>query len=447
MTNFFQYLFEVSIIFAILYVIYSLFLSGLTFHQSNRWTLLLLLPVSLGLPFLDLYTLLSLPDTELLNTTIKTPLFHLDKISEVSEINNTAIDLTNNYGYSLWIILLVYCIGTCLFSTRLLISIFKIYQLKKNSQKINIDGILVFASTISNPFSYFNWIFIPKTQIENISTLIVKHEATHVKLRHSIDLLITELFVIMFWFNPLVYFYRKSLKSIHEFQADQGVLDTTIKTSDYLKLILDSIQKTYQEHSYSYFNNPIIKKRIKMITKAKSKKLLTAKYLLVVLGAALLSVAFAKPQLNSVSPENLNTKVLPIAEPPSIFPIKEWSQDNITSTFQQKIRQPITGEIVIHQGIDIRALKGTPIIATADGIIVKADAEGDWGNLIVISHADGYQTRYAHLDGFNVIKDQSVKKGEVIGYVGNTGLSKGSHLHYEILKENKRLNPLGFIKE
>lgn len=70
----------------------------------------------------------------------------------------------------------------------------------------------------------------------------------------------------------------------------------------------------------------------------------------------------------------------------------------------------------------------------------------NWGNLIVISHADGYETWYAHLQGFNVEASQTVKKGQVIGYVGNTGMSTGPHLHYEVLKDDEHVDPADYFK-
>ena len=87
------------------------------------------------------------------------------------------------------------------------------------------------------------------------------------------------------------------------------------------------------------------------------------------------------------------------------------------------------------------------VIATAQGVIAKAKNEGNWGNLVVITHADGFETWYAHLQGFAVEKHAVVKKGDTIGYVGNTGLSTGPHLHYEVHQDGKRLDPMKYITE
>ena len=101
----------------------------------------------------------------------------------------------------------------------------------------------------------------------------------------------------------------------------------------------------------------------------------------------------------------------------------------------------------MHGGIDIKGKIGTNIIATGDGIITKASAEKDWGNLIIVSHPGGYSTWYAHLQNFNIKEGQQVSKGDVIGFLGNTGKSTGPHLHYEIRQNDKRLDPIDIINK
>jgi len=140
--------------------------------------------------------------------------------------------------------------------------------------------------------------------------------------------------------------------------------------------------------------------------------------------------------------ETENYEVLVGTIPPSLFPIRNASEDDISAFFGSSHKHPKLKKQVVHKGIDIKATTGTPVIATADGVILTAKHKGNWGNLIVITHEDGYQTRYAHLDGFNTERYKSVKRGEIIGYVGNTGLSTGPHLHYEVLKNGLHINPL-----
>jgi murein DD-endopeptidase MepM/ murein hydrolase activator NlpD len=130
------------------------------------------------------------------------------------------------------------------------------------------------------------------------------------------------------------------------------------------------------------------------------------------------------------------------AATPSIWPAHGW----LTGTFGGR-SDPFTGEPGYHQGIDISTDKGNPIYATADGTVESAARAGEYGNLIVLSHAFGLSTRYGHLSAFNVTPGQRVKRGDVIGFVGSTGRSTGSHLHYEILANGKLINPLQLLTQ
>jgi murein DD-endopeptidase MepM/ murein hydrolase activator NlpD len=128
------------------------------------------------------------------------------------------------------------------------------------------------------------------------------------------------------------------------------------------------------------------------------------------------------------------------AATPSIWPAHGW----LTGTFGGR-SDPFTGEAGFHQGLDIATPKGQPVYATADGIVETAAYTGDYGNLIVLKHDFGLSTRYGHLSAFNVAPGASVKRGDVIGYVGSTGRSTGAHVHYEILANGKLINPLQLL--
>ncbi len=125
---------------------------------------------------------------------------------------------------------------------------------------------------------------------------------------------------------------------------------------------------------------------------------------------------------------------------PSIWPVKGF----ITDGFGYRI-DPFTGKRAFHKGIDISARRGTPIIAPADGIVTKAGKTKGYGNSVVISHQNNITTRYGHLKDIFVKKGQRVKRGDVIGTVGNTGRSTGPHLHFEILVNGKPVNPKDYI--
>jgi murein DD-endopeptidase MepM/ murein hydrolase activator NlpD len=130
------------------------------------------------------------------------------------------------------------------------------------------------------------------------------------------------------------------------------------------------------------------------------------------------------------------------AATPSIWPAHGW----LTGTFGGR-SDPFTGESGFHQGLDISLEKGSPVYATADGTVESAAYNGDYGNLIVLKHGFGLTTRYGHLSGFAVKSGQTVKRGDVIGYVGATGRATGPHLHYEILTNGQLMNPLQLLTQ
>ena len=109
-------------------------------------------------------------------------------------------------------------------------------------------------------------------------------------------------------------------------------------------------------------------------------------------------------------------------------------------------KDPFTGKKQLHSGIDLAAYSGSKIHATADGTVTKAWPSGAYGKLIEIRHAMGYRTRYAHLKKIRVKSGQRVSRGDVIGDMGNTGRSTGTHLHYEIRINGKTINPMKYIK-
>jgi murein DD-endopeptidase MepM/ murein hydrolase activator NlpD len=128
------------------------------------------------------------------------------------------------------------------------------------------------------------------------------------------------------------------------------------------------------------------------------------------------------------------------AATPSIWPVVGW----LSSTFGSR-RDPLNGGADFHPGLDISADYGTPVKATAEGTIETAGWAGDYGNMILVKHGYGMSTRYGHLSRIVVGAGQTVHRGQVIGYVGATGRTTGAHLHYEIMMNGSRINPLNLL--
>lgn len=125
---------------------------------------------------------------------------------------------------------------------------------------------------------------------------------------------------------------------------------------------------------------------------------------------------------------------------PSVRPTTGY----VTSAFGRR-RSPFTGETEMHSGLDIANRRGTPVMASADGTVVTASRKGALGKVIEISHGYGMVTRYGHLDRFAKSVGDRVKRGEVVGFMGDTGRSTGPHLHYEVHLNGAPLNPEDYI--
>jgi murein DD-endopeptidase MepM/ murein hydrolase activator NlpD len=133
-----------------------------------------------------------------------------------------------------------------------------------------------------------------------------------------------------------------------------------------------------------------------------------------------------------------------LAAIPAIQPVKNEDLKHMASGYGYR-SDPFTKIRKFHYGMDFTARTGTPIYATGDGVVYKADASlSGYGNHIEINHGYGYKTLYAHLSKYKCRPGQSVKRGDIIGYVGSTGRSQAPHLHYEVLKNGERVNPLNF---
>ena len=440
------YLFQVSLVFGSFYLVYKWLFSRFTFHTFNRIILVSLVPLSLVLPLSNKLF------PKITYFTFEIPLikdFAAFSSFDYLFTEETIITQTESIHWSFWL-LCVYGIGVLCYLVKFAFTTYRIVQLKRNAQKAIVNGTTVYIGDTTSIFSYFHWIFIPKSTKESCDALIITHEKAHIHQWHSVDVILVELFIAFYWFHPLAYLYRKSLKSIHEFQADAFVLQQKVKKSTYLELLLQSLEPTQTNPVYNYFSHPTLKKRIEMITKSQSKSKLKYLYLLLIPTVAFVFMAFRTTETTLEKiPVLTSTQTLEndLTAIPSISPIHKQNRQRFSAMFGVKRKHPKLKHVHKHGGIDIVAKVGAPVIATAQGVIAKAKNEGNWGNLVVITHADGFETWYAHLQGFAVEKHAVVKKGDTIGYVGNTGLSTGPHLHYEVHQDGKRLDPMKYITE
>jgi hypothetical protein len=275
----------------------------------------------------------------------------------------------------------------------------------------------------------------------------------HALQLHSLDLLFMEFVVAMLWFNPFVYVHLRSIRENHEYLADQAALREEGSLIEYLECLKAEAVRYFSPVPASSFKSSTIKKRIIMLTNHKSKRSALWRYLTILplmAGILVICQTPAKPVLAgaAVQGEVLYIPALPNVTPdgiPSMFPLPEEFKKKVTWDFGKEAIHPISGKKTTHQGIDVAAPTGTPVYAAADGVVKKAEEEGGWGKLVVIEHEDAYTTFYAHLNEIDVENGSRVQKGALIGRVGNTGQSTGSHLHYEVRRQGKHVNPSDFF--
>jgi murein DD-endopeptidase MepM/ murein hydrolase activator NlpD len=129
-----------------------------------------------------------------------------------------------------------------------------------------------------------------------------------------------------------------------------------------------------------------------------------------------------------------------LSSTPSIMPVQGW----FSHGFGWR-KDPLTGKRAFHRGVDIVADSGTPIRAPADGVITRTARVSDYGKMIDMSHGFGYSTRYGHMSEILVRTGQRVRRGDIIGRVGSTGRSTGPHLHYEVFRDGRRVNPWKYL--
>ncbi len=418
------------------YAFYRFVLSKETHVKRNRIYLLAAILFSLVLPFI--------------NFTIENE--ELAKANQVVwEFENTiqdqfVIEESNSlkgtvYDFSFWMITL-YSSGIILVLGRLflnLISIFKIIR----ANEIKKEGALnlIYLEQVHSPYSFFNYVFLnPSILSKTENKQILLHESIHSKQLHSIDLLIIELLKAFFWFNPIIYLLKNALVEVHEYCADQACVTDDANKIGYQQCLVQHIESKMNFNLTSAFKSSLILKRIKMIKKSNTSVWAHLKLILILPVLIISMLSFDYAEIKKDKSENLNSKTK------FSLPLKPSVKLKISAGYGWRVHQ-IYKTKKFHNGIDISGSIGTPVYAIADGVVNLADAKGQggYGKYIVIVHADGYASRYAHLSKLSINVKANVKRGDLIAYVGNTGKSTGPHLHFEIKKNGNNVNPSDLI--
>ncbi|MFO7655917.1 MAG: M23/M56 family metallopeptidase [Bacteroidales bacterium] len=407
----------------------------LTYFQLNRMYLLSGLIFSFFIPGLKFSILKVPPDSMLSNIaeiTVYEPDFQLF----------TTINSSNGFNINKFLqaIALVYFSGITILFFRHLFSIIRIIRLMHCSEKTYFGKLKIIKTNTPVPFTFFNKIFLPKNLD---SQMIIEHEAAHIIQFHWFDLILAEIATILLWFNPFVVLYKRSLRLQHEYLADSYVVRDGTRIENYLGNMLKQVYDVSTGGLFSYFYCKTIKKRIVMITKNKTSVKFKGIYLLVLPLIIGLLMAFSF----STDKNNLKLPDVPEINPqeyvPSIFPV-DINKVTTVNGYGDRIH-PFTKKHVFHYAIDFALEEGENIYSTATGMVIEASFDSQRGNYIFIRHNDEYSTFYSHLKEILVKPGDKVQKGGLIGYVGNTGYSTGSHLHYEVHKNGEKINPKDYL--
>jgi beta-lactamase regulating signal transducer with metallopeptidase domain/outer membrane biosynthesis protein TonB len=264
-------------------IIYDIFLRKETFFNLNRVYLLSTSILSLVIPFIKIERIkevvskdfvISLPEV-LIGESVKVASTIDPQIAMLAGIN------LEPEPASIWNIILIS--GMCIATLILVYKIIKLTLLVSNNPK-HWSGKVLIVSLLNSTkaFSFFNYIFLGSQLTPKESTSILEHEMVHIKQKHSLDLLFFELLRIVFWFNPLVYFYQNRIATLHEFIADAKVVKGQNK-ADYYDNLLTQVFET-QQFSFvnPFFKQSLIKKRIVMLSKSKSSQINLMKYALLI---------------------------------------------------------------------------------------------------------------------------------------------------------------------
>ena len=310
MGAFFVYILKSSVCLAVFYLFYRLLLSKETFHRFNRFALLGILLLSCIVPFMEV-TVKEPTEVHQQFLTFEELLLTVG-VSPVEEAGN--IMLVSDFTWR-EMLLLVYLSGIVFFLIRTVWSLFRMLHLIRDSRIVSRENGITIIAHRKNiaPFSWMKFVLISETDLLENGTEILAHEVAHIRKRHSIDLLVADICIFFQWFNPASWLLKQELQNIHEYEADECVINQGIDAKKYQLLLIKKAVGTRLYSMANSFNHSSLKKRITMMKKKKSSSWAYAKYLYVLPLAACAMAAFARPEVSAPLEQISNAKITDFA--------------------------------------------------------------------------------------------------------------------------------------
>lgn len=325
------YMIKVAVYLAGFFLVYRLFLSSDTLYSRNRTFILLSVISALILPFITIQT----------NKPLNFPLFGkvLSEIFVTGAGNNNSPGISDTSPLTLYKWLsVIYLAGLIFFGLKLLIDFLELFLLISRNDKRG-SHIIKFHGLNTAGFSAFGRVFINKRLSSEEADEIIRHEQNHLNHHHSFDIVFIEAVKAFQWFNPFIHLFSRSLRAVHEYQADEECLSLGTTVNNYQKLLMNQVFKSKIFSVTNSFSNPsLIKSRMIMMTKQRSKSLANLKLLFIMPVIALLMLAFSKCSEQKQSSQG-QTEIM-IEPPPPPPPVPNDKDKIIEETLPGDVAEP-----------------------------------------------------------------------------------------------------------
>ena len=308
----FVYILKSSFCLAVFYLFYRLLLSRETFHRFNRIALLGILLLSCLLPFVEVSVR---RPVEMYQTMMTWEQWLL--LADLAGTETHAVQVQENVLTWIQGLLLVYLFGILFFMLRNIYSLFGLWVLLKSGRREKVSdyvvtvvkAVLIVHERDISPFSWMRYIVISQKDLHENGREILTHELAHIRNRHSWDLFAADICIFFQWFNPAAWLLKQELQNIHEYEADETVINEGVDARQYQLLLIKKAVGTRLYSMANSFNHSKLKKRITMMLKEKSSLWARLKYLYVLPVAAIAVTAFARPEVSETVEEISAVKV------------------------------------------------------------------------------------------------------------------------------------------
>ena len=308
---FFIYILKSSVCLVLFYLFFRLLLSKETFHRFNRMALLGVLFFSLLIPCIEVTTR---HQVEVQQAVLSIEQLLLMAELEATPANVGAVQETSAISW-VQIVLLVYLAGILFLACRNIYSLICLFRLIHSGkhEKLEKGVTLVVHNQEIAPFSWMKYIVISRKDLEENGREILIHEMAHIHHRHSVDLLVADICIFFQWFNPSAWLLKQELQNVHEYEADETVINEGVNAKEYQLLLIKKAVGTRLYSMANSFNHSKLKKRITMMLKEKSSPWARLKYLYVLPVAAIAVTTFARPEVSDKVEEISSVKVNDLA--------------------------------------------------------------------------------------------------------------------------------------